>query len=491
MKRVIFIWLAILFFGALTAFGQSNTNTSNYFVNPYILNPAFAGKTSTQALFFDIRKDLSGVENGPSSQYITYDWGAVPDKIGIGIMFKNESAGFVQNHQGYLSFSYRATLSKDHYVDFGINGGVAYRGIDFDKLVAKHAGESILHANNKYESVFDAGLGMRYYLHGIEAGLAVNHLTSPEFSYANNTDQSVLNSPLHRNYLLTVAYNFKLQNDFEIKPLVVLNSAHGVPPTYQGGVAAFWKKSLWLGALYKHDLGVNVSAGFQAYSRLSLAYSYHYYTGELNRISQGGHEIILGLKFAKEKAKTNKEDKKIKEIEKQNGQMFEDMQVLQEQNRRRKEEIESLQKRLSEKEKDSLRSEVQGIQKIKKHDEENADSLAAEKQKLATPLAEIPAEEETIENEVKEVDDVETGEYKVILGAFKDMDHATSMQKILKREYEINTSIAKNRLSKNYPFLIYSKGCDTREECAQELKKMQSIDKKGVITGEPWLYKSH
>lgn len=162
--------------------------------------------------------------------------------------------------------------------------------------------------------------------------------------------------------------------------------------------------------------------------------------------------------------------------------------ILEEQNRLRKEEIERLKKELSERQKDSLIQKVQGLEKIEKFVEEHADTLAQEQKKIETPLVDVPVESE---KDVKELDDIETGEYKVILGAFQDMEHTIAMQKILKREYGISTLIAKNRLSKNYPFLIYSKGCDTREECSEELKKMQTVDTKNIITGEPWLYKTH
>jgi|TARA_B110000879_G_C11139260_1_gene499549 type IX secretion system PorP/SprF family membrane protein len=488
MKRITTLFFTAVVLSCTPAFAQFKLNSANYFINPFVLNPAYAGSNEGQSLFFDVRKDMAGIDNGPSSQYVTYDFAPIPDKIGLGLSLQNESAGFISNHKGYVSFSYKATLGDEHFLGFGAKGGMIYRGINFDNLIAKHESESFLYANNKYSTVFDAGIGLQYYMKGFDASIMVNNLTAPQFTYTNSIVQNQITNTQQRNYMVMLGYEWDINEDFDLKPLVVLNSNHGLPLSYEGGAAAIWKKNIWLSALYKHDVGINLTAGFKAYEKLSLAYSYHYYSSALNRISHGSHEVIVGLSFIKSKSNKNKVNNDLDGTLRKNEILNEKNQILEEQNRLRNEEIELLKKELRAREKDSLVQKVQGMEKIEKFVEEHADTLAEEQKKIETPLLEVPSESENV---VKELDDIDMGEYKVILGAFKDIEHAIAMQKILKREYEISTLIAKNRLSKKYPLLIYSKGCDTREDCSEELKKMQTIDTKNIIIGVPWLYKTH
>lgn len=457
------------------AYSQMEINSANYFVNPFVLNPAYTGKFRNQSIMLDVRKDVAGIDGSPSSQYLTYDWGMVPDKIGVGIMIKNDVEGLMRHHMGYLNFSYRVKITDDQFFDLGLNAGLVYRGINFNNVRAKHPDESTINAENSYSSSFDGGFGLRYVYKGLEAGIALNHLFEPDFSFTNTLDQTNLSSTLSRQYLMTLGYNWDLENDFEVKPLVVLSSSHGTPFRFEVGSAAWWKKMLWLSAMYKHDIGVNVSAGLEIQDRFSFAYSYHYYTGSLNRVTNGAHEVIVGLRLGK--AKNKEEENKFKELEKQNAELFEQLEILKQQNEANKEQIDDLKQGYSEVEKDSMKSIIDGLQEVHEHLDEHAVFIENEKDNHGV-------HPDSVHHESEE----STGKYRVIIGSFNEMGHAKSMQQIIQREYGQSSELMKNE--KSGRFLIYSKECDHQEDCKVELNRIKVLNSKGIIKGEPWLLKS-
>ncbi len=474
MKNKIFIALVLSAFCFEGALGQMDLNSSNYFINPFVLNPAYAGKFKQQSILLDVRKDASGIDGSPTSQYLTYDWGVVPEKIGIGLMFKNDVEGLMRHHVGYAAFSYRAQIAEEHYFDLGVNAGLVYRGINFDNIRAKDAQESVLLSENNYSSTFDGGAGFRYVWKDLEVGFAMNHITEPNFSYTNTIDQTNLQSSLLRQYIGTIGYNYEINQDFAVKPLVVLRSSHGAPIKFEGGAAGWWKDQVWLGILYKQDLGINATVGLELSEKMSFAYSYHYYTGSLSNVTTGAHEIILGLRLGKKK--DPKADARFEELTNQNAELFEQLEILKQQNEANKKEIDDLKQGYSEAQKDSMKAVIDGLQELHDHYDDHVEKITSEKDDHSIHVDSVHHSSEDLD-----------AKYRVIIGSFNEMGHATSMQKILQREYSQGSELMKNE--KSGRFLIYSKECEHREDCRGELVRVKKLNSKGVIKGEPWLLK--
>lgn len=475
MKLKLALAIIIVSMGSLPGSAQMDVNSANYFINPMVLNPAYAGKFRNQSLMLDVRKDAAGIDGSPTSQYLTYDWGIEPEKVGIGLMAKNDVEGLLRHHMAYAIFSYRAKIDEGHYFDMGVNAGLIYRGINFDGIRAKDPTESILNSENKYSSSFDGGAGLIYHFKGIEAGLSVNHLFEPGFSFTNTLDQVNLQSTLLRQYLVTLGYNWEINETYELKPLVVLRSGHGSPFKFEGGLAAWWKNTLWLGLMYKQDLGVNALAGLELYDRVSFAYSFHYYTGALASVTQGAHELILGLRLGK--AKDPVRDSQMDELIRQNAELYEQLEILKQENEARKNEIDDLQQGYSQVEKDSMKAIIAGLKELHDHYDDHKEHIVNEQDVHQIHVDSVHHESEDLD-----------AKYRVIIGSFNEMGHAASMQKILLREYGLNSQIMKNESSGRY--LIYSKECDHRDDCKTELQKVKGLNTKGVIRGEPWLFKS-
>lgn len=463
--------------------GQMDLNSANYFINPFVLNPAYAGKFKQQSILIDVRKDATGIDGSPTSQYLSYDWGVVPNKIGIGFLFKNDVEGLMRHHLGYASFSYRAQIADDHFFDLGVNAGLVYRGINFDNVRAKDAQESVLLSENSYSSAFDGGAGFRYVFKDFEAGLAINHITEPSFSYTNTIDQTNLQSILLRQYIATIGYNYEINQDFDLKPLVVLRSAHGAPIKFEGGAAGWWKDQIWLGILYKQDLGINATVGLELSEKLSFAYSYHYYTSSLSNVSTGAHEVILGIRLGKKNDPEN--DERFEELSRQNSELFEQLEVLKQKGEARRKQINDLEQGYSEAEKDSMKALIDGLQELHDHYYNNEEEIEKEKE-----IHGVSMEQLETASDIEDLKEKKADNYMVIVGACPNSEQAIKMMKILKRTYQLETNIVRNPKSVNFGYLLYSKDCENQEDCKDELQRMRKIDTQGVIKGEPWMFRS-
>ena len=56
-----------------------------------------------------------------------------------------------------------------------------------------------------------------------------------------------------------------------------------------------FQDKFWLGGSYRHDDSFGVLAGFNISSFINVSYSYDITTSALNTVSNGSHELVIGL----------------------------------------------------------------------------------------------------------------------------------------------------------------------------------------------------
>ena len=240
---------------------------------------------------------------------------------------------------------------------------------------------------------------------------------------------------------------------------------------------------IWLGILYKQDLGINATVGLELSEKLSFAYSYHYYTSSLSNVSTGAHEVILGIRLGKKNDPEN--DERFEELSRQNSELFEQLEVLKQKGEARRKQINDLEQGYSEAEKDSMKALIDGLQELHDHYYNNEEEIEKEKEIHGVSMEQLETASDIEDFKEKKADN-----YMVIVGACPNSEQAIKMMKILKRTYQLETNIVRNPKSVNFGYLLYSKDCENQEDCKDELQRMRKIDTQGVIKGEPWMFKS-
>jgi hypothetical protein len=68
-----------------------------------------------------------------------------------------------------------------------------------------------------------------------------------------------------------------------------------VPVSYDVNLKLAFRDHFWIGGAYRENDAVAALIGFNLGSFISLGYSYDYTTSNLNTVSNGTHEIVLGI----------------------------------------------------------------------------------------------------------------------------------------------------------------------------------------------------
>ncbi|MEM9858676.1 MAG: PorP/SprF family type IX secretion system membrane protein [Bacteroidota bacterium] len=278
------------------ASAQQTPVYSQYFVNPYVLNPATAGENGIQA-FFHYRNQWVKIEGSPETYVFTLDGKLKNHPVGLGITFLNDATNVIDRTNLGISSSYFLRFSQDHHLSFGMTFKLIQNKIDFTRIVAADFSDPNLLSSIDQSPVVDASAGLRYTWNDLKLGIVVDQLLQNEITYEDAVTFSNLNFSLVRHYTVTLNYNVALNEKFSVEPIFINRVAQGLPSQYDAGLIGKYKNVLWLGSAYRHQIGWSYSFGLNALDNLSVGYTYEISSTGLPEIGGATHELVVGWRF--------------------------------------------------------------------------------------------------------------------------------------------------------------------------------------------------
>jgi type IX secretion system PorP/SprF family membrane protein len=289
------VLMALIALCALPVRAQQDPNWTMYMFNRNLISPGFAGYHGATNFTFAGRTQWVGLEGHPTSFSFAYSNPAPKLRGAIGAYLIGDKIGPFAGVELKGVYAYRFTLNqREDYVQIGLNAGILYRSLDGTNFrppqsitdpVLSNAVRNDLVPDLGFGIALvgnDAGLAEKYYV-----GLGIQHLLEPALpSLTTSGDTRIL-----RQINLTGGYRFDLARRISFQPSVLFRLAGA---QWQVDLNANLTVSpMVFGLSYRLDDAVSALVGFQASSRLFLAYSYDYTTSRLGPATSGSHEIII------------------------------------------------------------------------------------------------------------------------------------------------------------------------------------------------------
>jgi type IX secretion system PorP/SprF family membrane protein len=450
-----------------TAKAQQIPSYGQYFVNPFLYNPAMAGAEESTRIFTLFRNQWAGIPGAPESQALTVD-GPVNNKVGLGVTFYNDVNNIISRFGGLGTYRYRVPLAKDHTLSMGLSLGFSRTKIYFDRLHAEDPFDQAILDNFDNGTSFDGNFGLSYSHKRLRVGLSALQLFQNQVNFSNDAGDRNIGYKLLRHYLVSAQYAFFTRDgNAKIEPIVLLKSAQGLPIQMDLNLMATYKKNYWAGATWKMNSAMAFSLGTFLYDRITLGYSYEFATTKFATYNNGSHEVVVGFTFNKSSGGSSyKSSGDYSELSRQNKEQYELIDQIKQDN-------------------DGIKSNVA----------ENQKTIEAQKQEIERLQTEIRKDRQEIDSVIRvsrvnvqeEKFDSETGNYYIVVGAMKTMRGAKAFQQILRRELNEETSIVQK--SNGSYFFIYTHEVTNKNEALQELGRLKKINSKDLFVGDPWLYK--
>ena len=289
---------------------SQDVSFSQFYANPMYLNPAFAGSAGIPRVGLQYRNQWGGFENAFGTYTASFDIPVEKLQGGLGGYFLNDvqADGILKSMQFNLSYAVFLRVSEKFMLNGAVQAGYFQNSLNTSRLIfsdnldpynGNHgtSGElaTLTDPNHRF---FDFSTGLMMYSERLFFGLAAHHLTEPNQSFYQGSDNV---APLERKF--TAHFGAKLpvylyghnRKKFDISPQVI-TQIQGIYQQFNYGLFAT-KRGLIAGAWFRQNFGFRYDAmilvaGFLKRS-WQFYYSYDFTVSGLRGYAGNTHEVSL------------------------------------------------------------------------------------------------------------------------------------------------------------------------------------------------------
>ncbi|MBY0244856.1 MAG: PorP/SprF family type IX secretion system membrane protein [Sphingobacteriaceae bacterium] len=283
MKKLFSIALVATSMIGLTAKAQQYAMVSQYYVNPYLSNPALAGASKGLNLNMAYRQQSNIFKGAPVAQSLTADY-ALNDKMGLGMNLYLDKAGLQRDIRLLATYAYHLPLSAEQKLHFGVSLGFSNQGLSNQNIQGNTADPSIANYEKTY---FDGDFGVGYEWKELKAEMVMPNMKALFNKEENVTDVSLFYS--------SVSYKKQLSGRFEdvfLEPKIAYRSIKGYNDIVDFGVeTSILKQQLKFMAMYHSSKNGSFGVNYKYKGNYTLNAIYTTATSDLTKYVNGLFEI--------------------------------------------------------------------------------------------------------------------------------------------------------------------------------------------------------
>jgi type IX secretion system PorP/SprF family membrane protein len=270
---------------------QRNPLGSQYFINPYLIDPAMAGIEQGLKLNAAFRRQKAASAGGPVTQNITAEYGF--KKAEIGINLNNDRAGLLTETRAMTTFAYHLPLDgADQLLHFGVSVGLRSQRISLDDLNG-NVDDVLLGQYNQRQNYLDGDFGTAY-----TSGSLAFQVTVFNLKHFFRKDMIEID---HRETFFTaVSYKVYLSDaaSSELTPLLAYRGMDRADHVWDAGAQlSLSSRQVLFTAIYHTNDIATFGLGVNYLGKYLINGIYHINTSGLNENNTGSFEIGFGMKL--------------------------------------------------------------------------------------------------------------------------------------------------------------------------------------------------
>lgn len=309
--------------GSMLAQAQQRPHYTQYVLNNYILNPALTGIENYTDLKISGRDQWVGLDGAPQTMYLTIHgpigkkdykttatsyqppgenprgssywegYQASAPHHGIGLQVLNDKTGLYNRFSADVSYAYHIGLTPTLNLAMGLAGGITKISYDMSKANPANPGDPGLAVggNVMFKVRPDLSTGLWLYSGNYFVGVSAQQVIPQTVAFTDDT----LGFRLVPHLFATAGYRFLLNEDLNLLPSVMVKYIQPLEPQVDVNAKLQYRDLLWMGASIRIKEGYAAMLGVNVGNTFNVGYSYDFSRTELNTVSRGTHEIILGF----------------------------------------------------------------------------------------------------------------------------------------------------------------------------------------------------
>ena len=284
---------AVMFLCCHGAPAQQRVQFTQYMLNPLVVNPAYAGADEALSLTFIQRSQWLGLENAPTTQALSGHTAFMKKHIGLGVTLINDRIGVHKNFTAVTNYAYHLNVGEKSFLSMGVLAGVNNQRSDYNSLIGYQSPDPKLYNPVIAQTFFDFGAGIYYRSPRVNIGFSAPDILPGRINL--NDTLSIRMSAA--NYFLFSQYNFPLTEDLEAQPSMMVKYLPGLPVSFDMNMNMTYRKVLTFGFSYRKSESVDFLLKGFITEQLQFGYSYDHAIGQIARLSNGSHELMIHYLF--------------------------------------------------------------------------------------------------------------------------------------------------------------------------------------------------
>jgi len=303
---------------------QQKPQYTQYVFNNFLLNPALSGIENYTDVKLGYRSQWTGLQGAPVTTFFTINtpigsnfingdaselptaggeypgsrsylqnYEAAEPHHGIGFTLVNDKAGPITSTNINATYAYHIGLTSTLNLALGVAAGVAHTSLNTSILTTTDPNDPAVDDASGGVWSPDLSVGVWAYSSNYYLGASVQQVL-PEKLYADSRNTIYQNKTVPQIFF-TAGYKFFISDDVSVMPSVMVKEINPVPFTFDVNAKISFRDVFWLGGSYRKDDSFGILAGFNINSTINVGYSYDMTTSALNTVSNGTHEIVLGI----------------------------------------------------------------------------------------------------------------------------------------------------------------------------------------------------
>lgn len=307
---------------------QQRPYYTQYILNNYIINPAVAGIENYTDIKLSHRIQWVGLEGAPVTTYFTIhaplkksDYGeretptsfhaqgenprgtpywqnyTKPDPHhGIGFTILNDKTGPLNRFAAYASYAYHLALNNNTNLSFGVSAGITQLSISADKVnFGTTSVDPAVNTSGSLNNIKpDISAGLWLYSKNYFVGASVQQIIPQNIAFSGSAVQ-VENGRLIPHIFLQAGMRLYLNEDLTLLPSVLARYINPLPFGFDANLKLQYQDLLWVGGSYRYQDGFAGMLGVNLSNSINIGYSYDVTTSNLNTVSHGTHEFLVGF----------------------------------------------------------------------------------------------------------------------------------------------------------------------------------------------------
>lgn len=273
---------------------------SQFFMNKYTQNPAFAGMDHLYSVTSNHRYQWVGLQDYPRTYTLSINGPTNDLKNGIGAFLYTDNVGPTRRTGFQASYAYHTNINEQIKVSLSLSAGLIEWKIDGHQLTFTEPGDPATTGAVMRSIMPDAKFGFLFYGDKWHAGGAAPNLLQNKIKF-NDIQNPDPGNKLEDHYFIHGGYDFILPYDLVADPYLLLRYVSNVPMQIELGSKVTWKESAWAGFSYRSGDAFSMLLGYTYKNYISFGYSYDFTTSNLRTYSGGSHELLFRILFQRQK----------------------------------------------------------------------------------------------------------------------------------------------------------------------------------------------